>query len=281
MQYDLDFLVLPSDLYIMKTYLPLIFLCAFCFSAFAQGDTSTTRITRDRIYLKDGFVILGVITDRDSSGTVKIQSGNKEFIYHSAEIKKIEKEKPVKLSKPQIYGFKKKGYIGTLEAGFTYITPSDQNYAIPMASLHFINSMQESPLFSMGAGVGVEFSGKDFYTVPLFADFRLNFTRKKSSPFAEIAIGYAGIIAKMPVVDGLAFKYLSSFLFSPSLGWRFHINSKFAATIAASYKLYGVDINYYTYQNNLSWGPYQYTIIYQMYGHVLLQAASLRVGFQF
>jgi hypothetical protein len=269
----------------MKNTLILLLFCLFAFSSFAQKDSATIA-PRDRIYLKSGFVIMGVITEKDSTGTIKLESGHREFSYRADEIKKIEKEKPVKPPRPQIYGFKKMGYTGILECGYTYMIPTSQSNSASMFSLHFINSYQESPLFTVGFGFGTEISNRELYMLPFFADFRLNFTRKHNSPFLELAIGYNGVISNVTISDGQGdyfsrYHFFSGFMVSPSLGWRVRLNPKTALVFSLSYKYYdtNISLNYAQYNGNY-FGTDYYTL-YTWYSYLKSQAVSFKVGLQF
>ena len=164
----------------MKHYLQILIttLCVLigASSAIAQSNYE------DVVYLKNGSIIRGIITEQIPNESVKIQTKDKNvFVYKMDEISKITKEEIVKPAPEResrrsrlVNGERKKnGYTNITELTFArslenststiyngYITYTeetdfDRMNNNPSIGIQSINGYQFSPYISAGLGLGV------------------------------------------------------------------------------------------------------------------------------
>ncbi len=177
----------------MKILLTLIAFFAISTLAYAQQNL------QDVVYLKNGGIIRGMITEQIPNKTIKIETADRNvFVYQMDEIEKIMKE-PGGVFKDVETSFEglKPGYQGFVETGIAF---GD----FTMFKLNIINGYRVNPYFSMGLGVGIRFC-PDFETasIPIFADFRTNLLNKKVTPYLGLAIGYSYSPDGDPLTRGL------------------------------------------------------------------------------
>lgn len=234
----------------------LLFALLLCstVSLFAQNY-------KEVVYLKNGSIIRGVIIEQVPNVSLKIQTQDGSlFVCQISEIEKITKEiQDNRRSSRSSFDLgestynQTRGYKGFVETGYSFGLDDHTTNRIELSTSH---GYQFNPYLFLGAGLGVSyFSEVNEAAVPLFADFRVNFTKKPSTPFANVQFGYAN-----GDIDGI---YLST-----SVGMRFELPAKKALNLKLSFTL----------QNN------EYT--YGFNGHYFsdtesLNAVGLKLGFEF
>ncbi len=263
-----------------KIYGALMLLFATTF-IYAQQNTE------DIIYLKSGQVVRGQITDQ-SSDEVKVKVlGRYNFVYLMSEIDKIEKGTATTNTTPQKYKSSQpvyrepkpvapNGYMGRIEVGYGLGTG---DLPIGVGKLSFVNGYRFNPNFSLGLGIGLRmFNENDLYSldvsdetsysyleigsvvIPVFLDFRANFSTGNAAPFIGLGVGYS--------LDP-DFGNSSMFL-SPSLGIKFKTSERAALHVSVSFDhqqamLYTYDfIEEYSYEKKMA-----------------LQTISFNLGFSF
>jgi hypothetical protein len=135
--------------------------------------------TRDALYLKNGSIIYGKLTEI-SSGTYKITTTDGSiFNFRTDEVDKFLKESITP------FGRKQKGMGLTLEGGLL-IGAQNSQFDAPF-SFNFMANYTLSKTNMVGLGSGVEFLGSSF--APLFIEYRMLFSEKKASPFLFVRGG--------------------------------------------------------------------------------------------
>lgn len=255
----------------------ILILFAFAVVAVMQTMAQTSMI--DVVYLKNGSVIRGIITEQTPNESLKIKTSDGNlFVYQMGDVERISKEEVVEapkksfteqLREAQREEMKKavidRGYVGFAGLDYGYCTGDFNNF------LNFgfstVHGYQINPYIFVGAGLGLymwgEYRGGYIdLSVPMFFAARFTPLKKPITPFVDMRIGYAA-----GKVDGL--------YFNPYVGIRIGIRKSFAAYIGLGYQLQKMEgvkdmkINYDT-------GKVSYTKT-----KVNCNAVALRVGFEF
>ena len=134
------------------------------------------------------------------------------------------------------------GYRGMVELGDGVGTPRLRStyalFAKRSVGTHIeistTHGYQFNPYFFLGGGFSmlVRSLTDDGCTFPFFADFKANFNKKRFSPYGDFKIGYS-VNAEEELGGGI---YIN-----PSLGYRFGLHSRLAATVSLGYMFQQVD----------------------------------------
>ncbi|KAA6303558.1 MAG: hypothetical protein EZS26_000109 [Candidatus Ordinivivax streblomastigis] len=181
----------------MKTLcISILFACIapFCF---AQSNY------QDIIYLKNGSVIRGTVIEQVPNQSLKIETVDRNvFVYKMDEIEKMTKEvveqtnrqtnkQPTEQRRIAYQSSPNSGYKGIIDLGYS---AGVGNYGIDRVNWNFINGVQINPHFAVGLGFGLRYfcsNGSDVLFIPIFADFRVNFTDNDVSPYFALDAGYS------------------------------------------------------------------------------------------
>ena len=188
----------------------------------------------DVVYLKNGSIIHGMIIETVPNVSLKIKSGPNVFAYKLDEVEKIRKELA---DGGKTNDFKKKGYFGIVELGFTDFPAGS---GLPMFSMNVVNGYQFNRCLSMGLGLGADISNNSVYNVSATTDFRGYFTKAKIAPFAGLIAGYNMQIAKYPdyYYYGRTVTTINhGAIINPNIGVRIAISKKAGMSFSFGYKM--------------------------------------------
>ena len=152
---------------------------------------------QDVVYLKNGSVIRGLITEQIPNESIKIESQGNIFVFKLDEIEKITKElttKPRKEKEPKVREDSglKKGYSGIAELAIGIAYGDDIEHANETVKVNLVNGFRFNPHFAIGVSTGARFLLRDdIYLVPIMADVRANVLNRKASPYFVLNIGTA------------------------------------------------------------------------------------------
>ncbi|MDD6209220.1 MAG: hypothetical protein PUB21_01275 [Bacteroidales bacterium] len=211
------------------------------FILFGLNTLTFSQNSDDVVYLKNGDVVKGTILEQGTPLKIKTPDG-KILVFQAEYIEKVTKENDDNFTdnKKKIEdrkGFT--GYRGFLEIGGGYAVLDNVMFLIQTT-----HGYQFNPYFFIGAGVGISniFVEKILF-VPVFADFRVNFTKKPISPFFDFKVGYSVSKEKRIYV-------------SPCLGISFAFNESSALNLGVGYNMltsnnkeYYSSYNYYLYES--------------------------------
>lgn len=218
---------------------------AFCLALVVQAQ----RSKRDIVYLKNGSIIRGTIVLQDPGVLVRIRTAdNSLWVFRQAEIDSI--THPVMVVAPP-----KNGYYNLTELGI--LAGSYSNATRAPLSLMNISSWYFPAGYSLGAGIGVEFSNESY--MPVVTDLRYHFAYKQSYPFAGLQAGYSVPLGgsysetiyaiddrrMSPVIwSGPVPAWVSQsvharggFLLNPFVGIRTPLNESLGLTLSAGYRI--------------------------------------------
>ena len=139
-------------------------------------------------------------------------------------------EKPI-LNKSEDF---EPAYRGIIEIGHQF---GIGEFGFDRIKLNFINGQQISPYIYFGIGTGLRrYYDVETSFVPVFADFRVNFSNKDFSPYFSLDFGYS-----FTVTNGLG---AAGYLLNPALGMNVAISKHFAFHIGAGYEMQIADVTY-------------------------------------
>lgn len=200
-----------------------IILALFCF--FVINTPALARQDyRDVVYLKNGSIITGVIIEQIPGKSIKIATlGDNIFVYQLDEVEKITKE--LKRERGKSYGDDSEystGYSGILEVGYGVSTTNND---MRVVKFNFINGYK-FPYFSIGFGIGVRLV-QETEIVPVFADFRANFSDGDVSPYLALDAGYG---------FNRTYSNLNTLLWGAGAGISFKVSSGASMIVGISYE---------------------------------------------
>jgi hypothetical protein len=240
----------------MKT-IKKVFLLALL--VFIQYSLLAQNNRQDVVYLKNGGITRGTIIELIPEKQIKIETfdGN-VFVYQMSEIEKYAKEPTFtpKLQNAEDNTGIKRGYYGVLEFGTGFSFGALEG---PLRNkINIINGYRINPWLAAGAGFGVRFYPGDEILLPFFADLRVNFLNKKTSPYVSMGIGYAFSPSEVDY-GGL--------LLTPTFGISVKLKKRNALNLGLSYEAQGLNYKYYDYYdsyNQVSHTEYSHTISFQL-----------------
>ena len=163
------------------------------------------------VYLKNGSVIRGIITEQIPNKYIKIETvGDNIFVFQVDEIEKLTKEESRALHNVS----KNSQYKLVVELGHQVGIGS---YGEDRFMFNASYGYQINPLLSSGIGSGLRYYyDAEAAIIPFYADFRVDFGGEKVSPYLSFDVGYSFDTSN-------DFKGVG-FLFNPSAG----VNLKFS-----------------------------------------------------
>lgn len=230
-----------------RILLALVFLLAATQGVFSQSEM------QEVVYLKNGSIIKGIIVEQVPNKSLKIQTPDGSLFFCDLnEVEKITKEVPVRTSyrrtassdnqsmdnsEPTI---KANGYKAFIDFGYTVGTG---DHAIGRAELTTSHGYQFNPYLFIGGGAGFQYYHEaEAFTLPIFADIRVNFTQGAIVPFAGIKAGYT-----LNLTDGL---YGIGAYLAPSVGVKFVLPDRKAVNLSLGYTAQFEKVSYnYNYGN--------------------------------
>ena len=255
----------------MKTLLLFrcFLICGAFFAALQMSFAQAQSQYEDVVYLKNGTVIHGIITEQIPNKSIKIQTrdGNL-FAYSMDEIDKITKEQP-QTSIPateQTSHYKTTGFLDLIRAGVAGITSP---YSSGIGESGVIFGSYLSPYFSVGGGImGQTFSNGT--GAPVFADARGYLNDGQFTPLLFLDIGYAPLF-----INGYTNNY-GGFYLNIGAGMRLFINNSTALWLELGFQSQGSAeiVTNMTYINQTPW-------YYNTTQSITISSVALRVGVSF
>lgn len=216
----------------MKKFLALLILTFV--TAFSFGQTNYS----DVVYLKDGSVIRGVITEQVPNQHLVINSVDGNILrYTYDQIEKLARE-PIKTTKQNSSTDSglQTGYKGILEMGYQF---GIGQHGLDRLKLDIINGYQFNPYFSVGIGTGLRYYfDLDATYIPVFADFRVHITSDKIAPYLALGVGYTLSPKKHFEGEGVGF------LINPSLGINFKVSQRSSLFLGIGYEMQKMNFQY-------------------------------------
>ncbi len=194
----------------------LLFLTPFLFAQKALEHGNVEYM--DVVYLKDGSVFKGHITEWDQGNQLQIRIlGGVELTFSDSVIKKVRQQflSPRNFRSPykKTYQFREEGLYNTLS--FSFVMGSELGFSLTYSIGHRFNR-----LLGVGVGIGIEDLEIDFASqiVPVFGEVRGYLSPKKRSAYYAMRLGYGFGIKNenwnVTKADG-------GIMINPEIGFRF------------------------------------------------------------
>ena len=200
------------------------------FSCLAIPLLAQKKGWQDVVYLKNGSIIRGELTEDPGNGTVKIETiGRNLFVFTAAEIEKVSRD----LVRPAFkYPFTT-GYLNMTEAGLSVGNSSAWNSGRHVdISLQTFNGYQFASYFALGLTAGM-----DAYTgitlLPLGIGLRGDLAKTKNRPYYSFDAGYALDWLNNPRLSG---NRQGGFFWSPGAGMKLSGKTNRAFLISLAYR---------------------------------------------
>jgi small nuclear ribonucleoprotein (snRNP)-like protein len=159
----------------MRKIIPLILLIFTFTSVLAQNQ-------KVQVYLKNGSIVKGKLTESTSSETIKVESNNTIWVFQNAEVDTIIVGKPEKyLNIIEIPYF--------IDAEYGILVGNSSNEENNIGFFHGSFNYQLANKYYTGVGAGVEYYMEQSY-IPVFAKFEYRFRPTKFSPYVFLKSGY-------------------------------------------------------------------------------------------
>ncbi|MCW5906566.1 MAG: hypothetical protein KIS94_01820 [Chitinophagales bacterium] len=214
--------------------------------AFAQSEIE------DVVYLKNGSVIRGKITEQKFGESLKIELlGGSVFVFRESEIDSIKKEniRKAKLNRLKTdYYRKDRGFQNISQVGIIYgvALKNNDNYTDYYynnnrddigISIHTINGYRFWSYLFVGAGVGIDrfISYRQTFS-PFYVRVASEFLKRKVTPFVFVDAGYA-VMWKQPSNDYQTFRSKGGAYTSAGGGIRIFTRSRASVMLSAAYRM--------------------------------------------
>ncbi len=204
----------------------------------------------DVIYLKNGSVIRGKITE-NKYGVIKIElAGGSLFVFQQSETDSVKKENVMKRKLKEInrnYFRRERGFRNMTEFGIIYGVNlkkenSNQYYYNSQPeddfglSLHTVNGYQAWPYLFAGAGVGIDrmISYQQTFS-PFYLRVASEFLKTKVTPYVFCDVGYSHMWKKKSD-DYYSYKNKGGLYISAGGGLRIYTRSQASVILSLAYK---------------------------------------------
>lgn len=191
----------------------------------------------DVVYLKNGSIIRGEITELNENEFLKIETvGRNLFVISMDDVENIRLE----LVPAQLH-FKVTGYMN--RSGVEIM--NSDNGSSPR--FYMVNGHQFNSRFGAGFGIGVTPYNDPLTLIPFFVDMNFRFLAANSSPYVFLKAGYNFSVHhdKDVQIDD----HSGGLLFNPGLGLQFNLRSGLGWFLNVGYN---IDNSSYEFQ---TWGP--------------------------
>lgn len=221
-----------------KLCLPILILGLLLI--FKPLQAQETQVT---VYLKNGKVLQGAIITSifDEYLTLEIDELTHLDI-HFDKIKSIYFGQHAEEAKSKPAYEPKTGFIHAADIGLLF---GQTSYGVaPSFSANIVNSYQFNPHFGTGLGLGIDLYG-NITTLPVYANLKGAFTKKKVTPYYFLNAGYTFAWANEHYND-LEYDHVKGgWFFQPGLGYQFNM-AQSALLIGFGYRIQKVTLDYHT-----------------------------------
>ena len=208
----------------------------------SEGRNAVLPVYNDIVYLNNGSVVYGIITEYNLEGSLKIVSADGVTLtFPSKSVRNVTKGNPNTVYQtPQKYYLPmnsktlRRGYKGSFDIGYEFTVGNFDGRLFGVSTSH---GFQFNPYIYLGGGLALNYYHDDFDedsygVIPVFINVRTNFTTSRISPYFDFKTGYS--INE----DG-------GFYANPSIGVRFGLGRKLGLNLSASYTYQEVFLGYY------------------------------------
>jgi hypothetical protein len=185
---------------------------------------------QDVVYLKNGSIIRGVLSDEPAAGKVKIETaGRNLFVFPEADVAKVSREliQPA-FRYPFTTGFVHMTQVG-LAVGNAAGAGQDRQEDITLQTFH---GYQFASWFALGLSAGVDAYSR-VTLLPLGLGLRGDLLKTRNRPFYSFDAGYALDWLHNPQLEG---NRRGGFFWSPGAGMKFNSKQNHAFLLSLAYR---------------------------------------------
>jgi len=163
--------------------MPAARLFCFLLCTIVTLNTLFAQRWEDVVYLRNGSVIRGKLTQPQPPGKVQIESNRNLWVFSQQEVLRLTQER-------YSPNWTSKGYYGLTETGLLIGASayngvnSEQSFRLEM-----VNGYRFHRLLAAGAGIGVNFY-QESHLIPLYAELRGELLNQQLTPFYVVQAGY-------------------------------------------------------------------------------------------
>lgn len=221
----------------------IIIATLLCYVMFAFGQKSKDELMV--VYLKDGSMIEGFITEWNNGEALKLTSRNGKMSYNfpADKIEKVQQRSLISMMSEVPYSFNETGtYLAWRGQGIIGNDGSRAN-EIPGYGFSFLAGYRIHRLIGVGVGVGYDkfIDDSSEAVIPVFTEISGYAIPKNTSLFYSLAVGYS--FAKRDTDNALLTEAEGGLLVYPAIGLRFGRN-KIKYTIDLGYKFQNASFTY-------------------------------------
>ncbi|HSH53197.1 MAG TPA: hypothetical protein VK982_15840 [Bacteroidales bacterium] len=236
-----------------QTLSRMVLLTWFIITCFSVHDIRAQEKQHDVVYLKNGTILHGIITETKANKTITLISNcGDKWVINQSEIDQIKKENI--LSNPYLLhtsllsiNYKTEGFYSELNVGFLFSGNIDTPF--PPLSLILLGGYEFKNKISVGGGLGLDLLNEAY--MPVVADLKYNFTSGKVNHYIYFQGGYTIPLETPDAYDYDYYSYYHSdisstggYLINPGLGLKLFINEKNAFSFGIGYKYIHINHSY-------------------------------------
>ncbi len=220
----------------------------------------------DNVFLKNGDIIFGRITQTDTEKGVRISNDCGSYLFQFQEIDSMKFNARDHLSLSKTKGFYNVTSIGLLFG-------EGENGFLPFPSLTTVNGYQFNKHWFAGLGIGFEHF--EWSVLPLFVQAAYDFKNERFTPYIALKTGYT-----FPLEKNTNNNYnnpedtFGGIAVNPEVGIKIAIGEKnaFTCSLGYHYQKLSYEENYYDYMYESNYNR----LVYTHYNRI-----SFRIGFVF
>lgn len=238
----------------MRVFAIVSFLLLYAAHIKAQQPTFS-----DRVYLKNGSVMVGKILYYQPNDTLQMQLESALIIrFAPSEVKKVKmtelsQGKTSRLERP--YNFKERGMYDALSFNVN-LGRSNRSHL----GFGFQNVVGYQFNRLVGSGLGIAYdayylNNGESNVVSVFGEYRGYLSKRNTSEYWTFAAGYGHPLG---IKNDNLTNLKGSFMLQPTIGWRFGASSRYNFFADLGFRLQQV-----RYESNNTWAENHYTVTYR------------------
>jgi len=233
-------------------YLIVIFLTTSLFFV-CNTDSKAQNKTQDVVYLKNGSILHGKITEIKVNESITLESNcNDTWVLNQSDIDRIVKEDILestieKNKKKTPIDYKRKGFYSNININFMF--GGDMETPFPPIGISFISGYQFDFGLAVGAGLGIDLMSEVY--MPIVGDLKYTFRSSKISPFIYFQGGYSISLEDPDPYDYEYYDYYESdleskggYILNPGVGFKINLNERNAFSFSLGYKYMEINQTY-------------------------------------
>lgn len=215
---------------------PILILFLMIFNA---GFLFAQKHLQDVVYLKNGSIVRGVITEFIPEQSVKIETADgNTFVFGMADVEKITREEAPCRSRLRPAVISTKGFFNDTETGML-IGGGDTSKFSTAYSLQNVSGYQVNRYLKIGAGAGIDHYNDYSHTfIPVFGRISGDIVKYRVTPVYFVDAGYSFLIEKDEYSSGIQeVRSKGGLMVHGGLGLKFYTATRVSFSILVGFKV--------------------------------------------